>query len=76
MNAECLLDMGGAAEFLSVSRRWVQDAVTRPDDMAGSIPHHLLPSPGTRKQRRFDPGELRDWLKAGSPTVADWKKMY
>ena len=71
--SEGFLDMDGAAKLLGVSKRWIQEAVTRPPDQDGSIPHHLLPCPGTRKQRRFDPEELRAWVHADCPPVADWR---
>ncbi len=73
---EPLLNIDGAAKLLAVSRRWVQEAVRRDPREPGSIPAYCLPSPGIRRHWRFDPVELREWLRADCPPVADWRRLY
>ncbi len=61
------------AEFLRRSQRWVYVQLTRAADEIGSIP--CLRLPGRRGGARFDPAEIRAWLRAGSPPVADWRRL-
>jgi len=62
-----LLTTREAAKFLRVSERWLREAINRPHDSPGSIPHHRLP--GRRGGVRFFRDELIEWLQEDSPPV-------
>lgn len=53
------------AKYLSRSERWVSEALRRPLSQLGSIPVLRLPGGAPR----FDPDEIREWVKAGCPSV-------
>lgn len=63
------------AEFLRVSGRWVDRALTRARDEPGSIPHVELPTNGCRRFVRFVPEVIREWARSGFPPVADFESL-
>ncbi len=63
------------AEFLCVSDRWVDRALTRAKDEPGSLPHVELPTNGSRRFVRFVPEVIREWARLGFPAVADFEGL-
>ena len=63
------------AEFLRVSDRWVDRALTRAGDEPGSVPHVELPTNGRRRHVRFVPEVIREWAGLGFPSVADFGSL-
>jgi hypothetical protein len=66
------------ADYLRRSPRWVQKALTYRPENPGSIPHFRLGAVNSKKRApRFDPEDIRAWVKAGCPPAAtflSWKK--
>ena len=62
-----------AARFLARSERWIFRQLKRPDTEPGSIPYYRLADGAPR----FDPEEIREWVKVGCPpagTFRSWNK--
>ncbi len=72
---ESLLTRKTLAQFLGWSIRSVDYALASAPEEAGSIPYVELPSRGRKRQVRFVPDTIRQWLEAGCPPAADFERM-
>jgi len=63
VNEPLLLDAGGLAKLLGVSRRHIQSL-----DAAGRIPVSI----SLERCRRWRADEIRAWVAAGCPTRVQW----
>lgn len=61
------------ARYLARSDRWVWSGLRHPDTEKGSIPHQRLPPGGTP---RFDPEEIKEWVRAGCSPVATFRQWH
>lgn len=68
-----LMTVKEAAHFLRRSERWLREAIARPPDREGSIPHFRLP--GKRGGVRFVRNDLLSWLRNGAPPAAVWESQ-
>ena len=59
------------ARFLARSERWIFRQLKRPDTEPGSIPHYRL-SDGAP---RFDPEEIRAWVREGCPPAGMFREQ-
>jgi hypothetical protein len=62
---ETLWTVWEAASFLNKSRRWVFSKLKLRPDQKGSLPHVRVGGGA-----RFEPGVIRDWVRAGCPPAA------
>jgi hypothetical protein len=64
------------AKFLQCSPRWIHTALATPPDEKGSIPYVELPSSGSRRQVRFIPDVIREWVRRGCPDVQGFQALH
>jgi hypothetical protein len=72
---EPLLTRQGLARFLDLSPSWIDTALATPPEEEGSIPHVELPTSGRRRQVRFIPADVREWLRRGCPSARDFEVL-
>lgn len=72
---EALWTRQDLAKYLKCSLRWIDAALVRPPAEKGSVPHVELPSMGRRRQVRFVPDVIREWVRLGFPSVADFEAL-
>lgn len=69
------LSAANLARMLGRSKRWVFGRLRLKDNQPGSIPHVRLTSTTGRKgPPLFDPDEIKEWMRLGSPSVEIFRR--